>query len=116
MALVRTDVGPAAIKVQRQGRRVDGRGLSGSRSRDRLGDRRAINGDGLSHQRRSLLRRGRILQLQRQREDCVYHRSPNAVFTFRFRRVRLTRIGPRFCLLIIWSSRYGVPTGFGGPE
>ena len=38
------DVGPAAIEVQRQCRRADGRGLSGSRSRDRLGDGRAING------------------------------------------------------------------------
>ena len=35
------DVGPAAIEVQRQCRRADGRGLSGSRSRDRLGDGRA---------------------------------------------------------------------------
>ena len=36
------DGGPAAIEVQRQCRRADGCGLSGSRSRDRLGDRRAI--------------------------------------------------------------------------
>src|SRR6476620_6795388 len=43
------DVGPAAIKVQRQCRRADGRGLGGSRSRDRLSGGRAINGDGLSH-------------------------------------------------------------------
>jgi hypothetical protein len=35
------DVGPAAIEVQRQ-RRADGRGLSGSRSRDRLSDGRAM--------------------------------------------------------------------------
>ena len=32
------DVGPAAIEVLRQCRRADGRGLSESRSRDRLGD------------------------------------------------------------------------------
>ena len=31
------DVGPAAIEVQRQCRRADGGGLSGSRSRDSLG-------------------------------------------------------------------------------
>jgi hypothetical protein len=37
------DIGPVAIEVQRQCRRADGRGLSGSRSRDRLGV------DGLSH-------------------------------------------------------------------
>ena len=43
------DVGPAAIEVQRQCRRADGRGLSGSRSRDMSGDGPAINGDGLSH-------------------------------------------------------------------
>ena len=47
------DVGPAAIEVLRQCRRADGRGLSGSRSRDRLVDGRAINGDGLSHRVRS---------------------------------------------------------------
>ena len=47
------DVGPAAIEVLRQCRRADGRGLSGSPSRDRLGDGRAINGDGLSHRVRS---------------------------------------------------------------
>jgi hypothetical protein len=35
------DVGPAAIEMQRQCRRADGRGLSGSRSRDRLGARRS---------------------------------------------------------------------------
>jgi hypothetical protein len=38
------DVGPAAIEVQRQCRRADGRGLSGSG---------AINGEGLSHRVRS---------------------------------------------------------------
>jgi hypothetical protein len=32
------DVGPAAIEVLRLCRRTDGRELSGSRSRDRLGD------------------------------------------------------------------------------
>ena len=37
-----SDGGPAAIEVQRQRRRADGRGLSGSRSRDRFGDGRAI--------------------------------------------------------------------------
>src|SRR6478672_2156729 len=47
------DVGSAAVEMQRQCRRVDGRGLSGSRSRDGLGDGRAINGDGLSHPVRS---------------------------------------------------------------
>jgi hypothetical protein len=36
-----------------QCRRADGRGLYGSRSRDRLGDGRAINGDGLGHRVRS---------------------------------------------------------------
>jgi hypothetical protein len=36
------DVGPAAIEVQRQSRRADGRGLSGSRSRNRLGGRRSM--------------------------------------------------------------------------
>jgi hypothetical protein len=35
------DVRPAAIEVRRQCRRADGRGFSGSRSRDRLGDGRA---------------------------------------------------------------------------
>ena len=39
------DVGPAAIEVLRQCRRADGRGLGGSRSRDRLGDGRAIIAD-----------------------------------------------------------------------
>jgi hypothetical protein len=34
------DVGPVAIEVQRQRRRADGHGLSGSRSRDRFGDGR----------------------------------------------------------------------------
>jgi alkyl sulfatase BDS1-like metallo-beta-lactamase superfamily hydrolase len=34
------DVGSAAVEMQRQCRRADGRGLSGSRSRDRLGDGR----------------------------------------------------------------------------
>src|SRR6478609_4963221 len=43
------DVGQAAIEVQRQCRRADGRGLSGSRSRDRLDDGRAINGDRFRH-------------------------------------------------------------------
>jgi hypothetical protein len=45
------DVRAAAIEVQRQGRRryADGRGLGGSRSRDRLSDGR----DGLGHQRHS---------------------------------------------------------------
>jgi len=38
------DVGPGAIEVQRQCRCADSRGLSGSRSRDRLGVGRAING------------------------------------------------------------------------
>ncbi|MET4475522.1 hypothetical protein [Bradyrhizobium sp. F1.13.3] len=42
------DVGPAAIEM-RQCRRADGRGLSGSRSRERLGDGRAINRDGRSN-------------------------------------------------------------------
>jgi hypothetical protein len=37
------DIGPAAIEVLGQRRRADGRGLSGSRSRDRFGDGRAIN-------------------------------------------------------------------------
>jgi hypothetical protein len=60
------DVGPAAIGVLRKCRRVDGRGLSGSRSRD--GDGPAINGDGISH-------RDRILRLLRQREGGL-HRSP----------------------------------------
>jgi hypothetical protein len=54
------DVGPAAIKVQRQCRRTDGRGLSGSRSRDRLGDGRVINGGGLSHRVRFPFRRDRL--------------------------------------------------------
>jgi hypothetical protein len=39
------DVGPGAIEVQRERRRADSRGLSGSWSRHRLGDVR----DGLSH-------------------------------------------------------------------
>jgi hypothetical protein len=43
------DVGPAAIEVQRQCRRADARGLSGSRSRDRFGDGRY----GFGHQRYS---------------------------------------------------------------
>ena len=46
--------------------------LSGSRSRGRLRDGRAINGDGLSHRVSLLLRRGRILRLQRQREGGDY--------------------------------------------
>ena len=49
----RADTGQAAIEVQRQCRGADGRGLSGSRSRDRLGDGRTINGDWLSHRVRS---------------------------------------------------------------
>ena len=47
----------------------------------RLGDARTINRDGLSHQRHSLMRRGRILRLQRQRYGVLY-RSPNAVPLF----------------------------------
>jgi hypothetical protein len=43
------NVCPAAIEVHGQCRRADGRGLSGSR----LGDGRAIIGDGLSHRVRS---------------------------------------------------------------
>jgi hypothetical protein len=43
------DVGPAAIKVQRQYRCADGRALSGSPSRDRLDGGRAIIGNGLGH-------------------------------------------------------------------
>jgi hypothetical protein len=35
-SVVLADIRPAAIEVQRQCRRADGRGLSGSRSRDRL--------------------------------------------------------------------------------
>jgi len=47
------DIGPAAIEVLRQCRRADGRGLGGSPPRDRLGDGRASNGDGLSYHVRS---------------------------------------------------------------
>src|SRR5260221_13300009 len=47
------DVGPAAIKGLRQCRRAGGRGLSGSRSRDRLGAGRPIKGVGLNHRVRS---------------------------------------------------------------
>ena len=43
----------AAIEVHSQCRCADGRRLSGSRSRDRLGDGRAIIADGLSHRVRS---------------------------------------------------------------
>ena len=48
------DVGPAAIEMQRQFRRADDRGLGRSPSRySRLGDGRAVNGDGRSHRVRS---------------------------------------------------------------
>jgi hypothetical protein len=47
------DVGSAAIEMQRQCGRADGRGLGGSQSRDRLGNGPAINRDGLCHRVRS---------------------------------------------------------------
>jgi len=56
------DVSPAAIKMLRQCRRADGRGLCG----------RAVNGGGFGHRVRSCCFRGRILRLQRQREGVLY--------------------------------------------
>ena len=47
------DVSPAAIKMQGQHRRADGRGLFASRSSDRLGDGWAIIADGLGYRVRS---------------------------------------------------------------
>ena len=66
------EVGSAAIEVLRQCRCAD----AGSLSSHRLGDGRAINGDGLSHRVRSGLRRSRIRRMQRQREGGL-NRSPN---------------------------------------
>ena len=54
------DIGPAAIEMQRQRRRADGRGLSGSPSTGRLGGGRAISADDLG-QLFVLVRRGNQL-------------------------------------------------------
>jgi hypothetical protein len=62
------DVGPAAIEMQRQCRRADGRCLSGSRSRGSFGDGGAINGAGLSRRVHSCSVTVRILRLDQEPE------------------------------------------------